>query len=136
LAAAIETIKIYKRDHVIEYLYRQGERLVRGINTAIAENRLEAYFQVVGKPSNLIYVTRDQEKNRSQPFRTLFLQETIKRGLLMPSLVVSFSHTDADIDRTIEAIGGALHVYRKALDEGVGKYLLGRSVKPVFRSFN
>ena len=136
LAAAIETIKIYKQEHVVEYLYRQGERLISGINKAISEYGLEEYFQVVGKPSNLIYVTRDQEKNRSQPFRTLFLQETIKRGLLMPSLVVSFSHTDADIDRTVEAIGEALYVYRKALDEGVEKYLLGRPVKPVFRSFN
>jgi glutamate-1-semialdehyde 2,1-aminomutase len=136
LAAAIETINVYKRQHVIEHLYRQGERLANGINKAISENQLQDYFQVIGKPCNLIYATRDQEKNRSQPFRTLFLQETIKRGLLMPSLVVSFSHTDKDIDRTIEAIGEALYVYRKALDEGIEKYLVGRSVKPVFRSFN
>jgi glutamate-1-semialdehyde 2,1-aminomutase len=136
LAAAIETIKVYKREHVIEHLYRQGERLANGINKAISENQLQNYFQLVGKPCNLIYVTRDQEKNRSQPFRTLFLQETIKRGLLAPSLVVSFSHTDKDIDKTIESIGEALYVYRRALDEGVEKYLIGRSVKPVFRSFN
>jgi glutamate-1-semialdehyde 2,1-aminomutase len=136
LAAAIETIKIYKREDVIKFFYQQGKRLVNGINQALRENDLHDYFQVVGKPCNLIYVTRDQDKNRSQPFRTLFLQETIKRGLLMPSLVVSFSHTDKDIDRTIEAIGEALYVYRKALDEGVEKYLIGRSVKPVFRSFN
>jgi glutamate-1-semialdehyde 2,1-aminomutase len=84
----------------------------------------------------LIYVTRGQEKNRSQPFRTLFLQETIKRGLLMPSLVVSFSHTDDDIARTIEAIGEALYGYRKAVDEGIEQYLIGRSIKPVSRSFN
>jgi glutamate-1-semialdehyde 2,1-aminomutase len=136
LAAAIETIRIYKQEQVVEHLHKQGERLRGGINRAILEHGLEEYFQVVGKPSNLIYATRDQEKNRSQPFRTLFLQETIKRGLLMPSLVVSFSHTDADIDRTVEGIGEALSVYRKALDEGVEKYLLGRSVKPVFRSLN
>ena len=136
LAAAIETMRIYKRDRVVEYLYRQGERLANGINQAISENQLQDYFQVIGKPCNLIYVTRDQEKNRSQPFRTLFLQETIKRGLLMPSLVVSFSHTDEDIDRTIEGIGEALYIYRRALEEGIGKFLRGRSVKPVFRSFN
>jgi glutamate-1-semialdehyde 2,1-aminomutase len=136
LAAAMETMKIYKQEHVIEYLYRQGERLAKGVNQAISENQLQEYFQVVGKPCNLIYATRDQEKNRSQSFRTLFLQETIKRGLLMPSLVLSFAHTDQDVDRTVEAIGEAFYVYRKALDEGVEKYLIGRSVKPVFRSFN
>jgi glutamate-1-semialdehyde 2,1-aminomutase len=136
LAAAIETIKIYKQEHVVEFLYQQGKRLANGINASILKHGLQGYFQVVGKPCNLIYVTRDQEKNRSQPFRTLFLQETIKQGILMPSLVVSFSHTDKDIDRTIEAIDEALYVYKKALDEGVGNYLIGHSVKPVFRSFN
>ena len=46
----------------------------------------------------------------------------------MPSLVVSFSHTDEDIDRSIDAIAEALVIYRKALEEGVKKLLLeGRS---------
>lgn len=136
LAAAIETMRVYKREDVIKYFYLQGERLADGIHKLIVENHVQGYFEVVGKPCNLIYVTRDQDKNRSQAFRTLFLQETIKRGLLMPSLVVSFSHTDNDIKRTIEAVGDALHVYRKALDEGVEKYLIGRPVKPVFRAYN
>ncbi len=136
LAAAIETVRIYKREDVVGFLYRQGERLARGINKVIAENGLGNHFQVVGKPCNLIYATRDQEGNRSQAFRTLFLQETIKRGVLMPSMVVSFSHTDEDIDRTIEVVGEALLVYKKALDEGIEKYLAGRPVKPVFRQFN
>jgi glutamate-1-semialdehyde 2,1-aminomutase len=91
---------------------------------------------VAGKPCCLVYGTRDQEKKPSQPFRTLFLQETIKRGLLMPSLIVSYSHQDEDIDRTVEAIHEALAVYRKALDEGIEKYLQGRSVKPVYRIKN
>lgn len=136
LAAGIATMKIYEREQVIEHLYRQGQRLAHGINAAIEELHLGDYFQVIGNPSNLIYATRDQDKKRSQPFRTLFMQETIKRGLLMPSLVVSFSHTDGDIDQTVSGIGDALYVYRKALDEGIEKYLASRSVKPVFRGTN
>lgn len=136
LAAALETMRIYKKENVIEFLYQQGERLRKGINRAIQEHGLEGYFAVLGKSPNLVYATRDQGKNPSQPFRTLFLQETLKRGLLMPSLVLSYSHTDADIDRTIEGIGEALGVYRRALEDGVEKYLVGRPVKPVFRKFS
>ena len=135
LAAAMETMRIYEQDNVVDYLYRQGERLTEGINRAVKENCLKGHFGVLGRPCNLVYFTRDQDKQPSQPFRTLFLQETIKRGLLMPSLVVSYSHTDDDIDRTIEAIGEALQIYRKALDEGVEKYLIGRPVKPAIRKF-
>ena len=51
-------------------------------------------------------------------------------------MVVSFSHSDEDIDRTIEAVGEALSVYRKALEDGVEQYLVGRPVKLVFRKFN
>lgn len=136
LAAAIETMNIYEREPVIEHLTAQGDRLREGINQMIATHNVADYFGVMGKPCNQVYYTLDQDGERSQPFRTLFMQETIKRGLLMPSLVVSYSHSDEDIDRTVEAIGEALAVYRQALDEGVEHYLNGRSVQPVFRKFN
>jgi glutamate-1-semialdehyde 2,1-aminomutase len=136
LAAALETIKIYERENVIEHLYRQGERLTVGINDAVVENDLEDHFGVLSRPCNLIFFTRDQDKQPSQPFRTLFLQETLKRGVIMPSLVVSYSHTDEDIDRTIEVIAEALGIYRKALENGVDSYLVGRPVKPAVRKFS
>jgi glutamate-1-semialdehyde 2,1-aminomutase len=135
LAAAMEVIRIYKREPVIEMMWRVGERLERGVRKSIGEHHLQEHFKVLGKPCCQVYATLDGEKNTSQAFRTLFLQETIKRGILAPSFVVSSSHTDTDIDRTIEVINEALQVYRKALDEGLEKYLVGRPVKPVFRRY-
>ena len=135
LAASLETMRVYKREPVIEHLWRQGERLAKGIEKSVQEHRLEGYVGTIGRPCCLVYTTRDAEKQASQPFRTLFLQESIKRGILAPSFVVSYSHTDADIDRTVEAIYEVLAVYRKALEDGVDKYLVGRPVKPVFRTF-
>ena len=136
MAAAIATMKIYEREHVVEYLYRQGNALAAGIQKSVSEHGLTEHFVLLGRPCNLVFATRDELKQPSQAYRALFMQETIKRGILMPSLVVSFSHTDVDIQRTVEAVDGALAVYRKALDEGVDKYLVGRPVKPVFRTFN
>lgn len=136
LAAALEVMRIYEQEQVVESLYRQGERLRKGVNEAIAEHNLEGYFEISGRPCLLMYGTRDQERKPSQPFRTLFLQETIRRGILAPSFVVSYSHSDADIDRTIDAVGEALYVYRRALDEGVEKYLVGPAVRPVYRAYN
>jgi glutamate-1-semialdehyde 2,1-aminomutase len=136
LAAAMEVMQIYRRDNVIEFMHQQGEKLRSGINRTIESLGIHDYFQVLGRASNLVYATRDQSKQPSQAFRSLFLQETIQRGLIIPSLVVSFSHTDADIDRTIDAIGESLQVYRRALEDGVENHLIGRPVKPVFRKFN
>ncbi len=88
----------------------------QGINQAIVANKLQGYFEIIGKPCNLVYATRDQNKQASQEFRTLFMQETIKRGLILPSLVVSYSHKNQDIDTTIDAISESLKVYRQALE--------------------
>ena len=40
------------------------------------------------------------------------------------------------MDRTIEAVAGALAVLRRALEDGVEPYLRGRPVKPVWRERN
>jgi glutamate-1-semialdehyde 2,1-aminomutase len=133
LAAAREVIRIYKKEPVIDSLWRAGERLEKGVLKSVEEHRLQGHFKVLGRPCCLVYATLDSEMQASQPFRTLFMQEMISRGILAPSFVVSYSHTDQDIDRTIEGVHEALHVYRKALDEGLEKFLAGRSVRPVFQ---
>lgn len=136
LAAALETIRIYRQENVIEFLWRQGEQLRRLIQHSIQENHLEGFFEIMGRPCNLVFATLDQNRQRNQAFRALFMQELIRRGVLAPSFVVSYSHNDADIQHTAEAVYGAHVVYRKALTEGVEKYLEGRPVKPVYRTFN
>ena len=92
----------------------------------IRRHGLTEFVQILGRPCCLLYSTLDQDGRPSQAFRTLFLQETIRRGVLMPSLVVSYSHTDEHIDITVAAIDEALAVYRRALDDGVDRYLVGR----------
>jgi len=135
LAASLETVRIFREYDVIEFLWRQGERLRDGVNEAITRHRINGHFELAGRPCNLSYRTKDEQGNSSQAFRTLFLQELIRGGVLAPSFVVSFSHTDEDIDQTIDVVDQALEVYARALEHGVHKYLVGRAVKPVNRSF-
>jgi glutamate-1-semialdehyde 2,1-aminomutase len=136
LAAAWETLNVYRRENVIGQLYRQGERLRTGVNQSIARHGIGGQFELQGRGCNLIYVTKDTDSERSQSFRTLFLQELIRGGIIAPSFVVSFSHSNDDIDRTIDVVDQALGVYAKALTDGVEKHLQGRPVKPVNRKYN
>jgi glutamate-1-semialdehyde 2,1-aminomutase len=135
LAAAVEIMRIYRDEKVTEYLHSQGEKLRAGLNRVIDSINMEGCFEILGRNCNLVFATRDQQKQPSQPFRTLFMQEMVKRGFLTPSLVLSFSHSDDDIARTIEAVGESLVIYKKALAEGHEKYLIGRPVKPVMRPY-
>jgi glutamate-1-semialdehyde 2,1-aminomutase len=136
LAASLEVIRIFRERNVIEYLWKQGDRLRALITEAVAANHLEDFFVLKGRPCNLVFETRDRTRAPSQAFRTLFMQELIRGGVIAPSFVLSFSHSDADLQRTAEVVHQALAVYRKALDEGIEKHLQGRPVKPVNRRFN
>jgi glutamate-1-semialdehyde 2,1-aminomutase len=136
LAAACAVVRTYREQPVVETLWRQGQRLADGIRRAVAAAGLDGYFEVVGRPCNLVYVARDAERRPSQAFRTLFLRETLRRGLLAPSLVVSYAHDDAIVDATVERVAEALAVYKRALEDGVERHLPGRSVQPVMRRLN
>lgn len=136
LAASLEIIRIYQREDVIGHLWRAGERLRELVNRSVAGHGLQGHFKVLGRPCNLVFATCDTEMRPSQEFRTLFLQELIRHGVIGPSFVVSYSHSDADLDRTAEAVDQALGVYRRALEDGVGRYLEGRPVQPVNRRYN
>src|SRR5262249_34172554 len=116
LGAAMAVMQAYQREDPIGTMHRQGERLRAGLRTAIGRHGLDGYVDVLGRPCNLVYATRDAERQPSQQFRTLFMNELIRHGILAPSFVVSAAHSDADIDITIEAVDAALAVYRRALD--------------------
>jgi glutamate-1-semialdehyde 2,1-aminomutase len=136
LAASLETLRIYRHHNVVEFLWKQGERLRIGINQAITRHKIAGQIELLGRPCNLIYRTKDADGQPSQAFRTLFLQELIRGGILAPSFVVSFSHSDELIDRTIDVVDQALTKYANALADGVDKYLHGRPVKPVNRGYS
>jgi len=131
LAAAIATMQVYRSEPVVQHLHRQGERLAAGAREAARRHGVAQHFDVIGRPCSLLYAVRDRQGRPSQAFRTLFLQETIRRGVLAPSFVVSYSHADADVDRTVEAIDGALAVHARALADGVEKHLVGPPTRPV-----
>ncbi len=136
LAAAIATMQVYQREPVIEHMHGVGERLRQGFTQAAQVHGLQGHVTAMGRASNLLFGTLDAEGKPSQAFRTLFLQETIKRGVIMPSLVVCYSHSDEDVDRTIDAVSGAMAVYKQALESGVERFLVGRASIPVYRTYN
>jgi glutamate-1-semialdehyde 2,1-aminomutase len=136
LGAFIETVRIYREARVVERLWDYGRRLRDGIAAAASRHGLESHFSTEGPPISLTYVTRDADGNLSPPFRTLFAQEMLRHGVMMPWIAVSAAHGEDELAATFNALEEALLVYRRALDEGVERYLIGPAVRPVFRSRN
>ncbi|HVL01822.1 MAG TPA: glutamate-1-semialdehyde 2,1-aminomutase [Dongiaceae bacterium] len=135
LAAAIATMRYYQAHPVVDTLWQRGQRLADGLKAAAAKAGVADFVPILGKPCCLVFGSRDQDGQPSQPYRTLLMQEILQRGVLATSLVVNYSHTEADIDQTIAAFADAFVVYRQALDQGIERYLKGRPVKPAIRRF-
>lgn len=139
LAAFRAVVRAYTADPAFDpvaIMERQGRLLADGVNAAAAELGVCEHVAVIGRPSCLVFTTRDTEGQPSQPFRTLFLQELIRRGVLGQSFVISAAHTDDDVRRTVDASYQAMIVYRKALEAGsVDGLLAGRPVAPGHRRF-
>lgn len=134
LAAFRAVVNAYRTQDPIAAMEHAGRRLAGGVTEAVAEAGLSEYLRVIGRPSCLVFVTCDADGAPSQAYRTLFLQELMRRGVLGQSFVTSAAHTDEDVDATVKAVHGALSVYKYAVEAGSVRGLLqGRPVAPAIR---
>jgi len=136
LGAFIETVKIYQEEDVCRHLWDFGSQLKNQMRDLTMELGVQDFFEIVGPAVSLNYVTRDPQGNVSLEYRTLFSQEMIRNGVLMPWIAQSWSHKSGELDQTLSAARSALRIYGRAIEEGVGNYLDSPSIKPVFRKFN
>lgn len=136
LGALKETIKVYKELKVVEHFWNYGSKLLEGMSVIARDLGLEQYFQLDGVPVSPNYICRDRGGQVSLEFRTLFAQEMIKNGVLMPWIALSYAHNETELDLTLEATRKSLQVYSQALEQGIEKFMLGPAIKPVFRKYN
>ena len=134
LAAFRAVAATYRDSDPVGAMESAGRALADGVNSAVRAAGLADHLLVVGRPSCLVFVTRDAEGVPSQEFRTLFLQELIARGVLGQSFVTSAAHTAEDIGHTVEATTAALGPYADAIAARSTEGLLrGRPVAPAIR---
>ena len=136
LGAFLAAARINRERDVPAHLWRYGAQLRDAMRAAARRHGVEEHFQVEGPAVALNFVTRDRAGAPSMPFRTLFAQEMLRRGVMIPWIAFSRAHGAEELTLTEEALDGALAVYRRALDEGVEAHLVGPAVKPVFRTHN
>ncbi len=135
LAAAQATINIMKSENVIEHLWRQGRKLKSAYNNMVAEFDLDKHTGCQGLDPRTIIWFKDGDGAESLLLKSLFQQEAIKRGLLFTGAQnVCFSHTDEDINRTLDIYRECLTIMKQAIVDGkVAERLEGSPVEPVFR---
>ncbi len=136
LGAFLETVRIYRAENVTDHLWAYGRKLKAGLRQVAEHHGLQHHFRLDGPDISLNYLTLDAGGNASLGLRTLYAQEMLRRGVMMPWIAVSQSHGETELQMTLDAADGALAVFGQALADGVDKHLIGPAIKPVFRSHN
>jgi glutamate-1-semialdehyde 2,1-aminomutase len=136
MGAFVATVQFLEREPVIEHLWQYGRRLIDLMNRIAAEVGVEASFKAGGIACSPYYQTLDRQGQPSLELRTLFAQEMIRHGVLMPWLALSYRHGEEELALTERALRAALPVYRQGLERGCEGLLEGPAIKPVFRRFN
>jgi glutamate-1-semialdehyde 2,1-aminomutase len=136
LGAFIEAMSIYEEKGVIRHLWEYGRALRQGLTEVARSADVGEVFSIEGPDVCLNYVLRGSDGAPSMPLRTLFSQEMIREGVLMPWISVSLAHDDETLRVTLNAAERAMRVLKKAVDGDVDELLEGPPVKPVFRKFN
>jgi glutamate-1-semialdehyde 2,1-aminomutase len=123
VAAALATISLLEREPVHEHVFRLGERLRDGLREVAAACSVPATVSGFGSIFVLCFMEgpldtyEDTLRNDAELF-VRYRRELVRRGVFeMPENLgrshVMYSHTDADVDLTLEAAEAAL---RSALD--------------------
>lgn len=134
LAAFRAVVHAYATEDPVGQMEYAGRLLTRGASEVIAAAGLGDHVEVTGRSSCLVFITRGPDGQPSQAYRTLLLQELLRRGVLGQSFVTSAAHHAIDVDMTVGAVRDALPVYRRAIEQGsVDGLLEGRPVAPAIR---
>lgn len=136
LGAFVETLRVYEELNVVDNIWKSGKKLCDGMNDIANDLSIGEYFRFVGLPCSPNFITKNSKGDVSLEFRTLFVQEMYKNGVLIPWISLSYSHQDNEIEMALEAGRKSLLIYKKALESSVNSYLQGRAIKPVFRKRN
>lgn len=133
LAAVKATIEELREKNVPKFLDEQGSKLKNGYNS-IAQKLGMVYTKAIGYNWRSM-ATFDEKAGDPLLQKSLMQQEMIKRGVLWQGFHnMSFSHSDADVEYTLQALEESLNILRKAVEENKIKEMLrGEPVQPVFR---
>ena len=136
LNAFIATVKFLKENKVIEKNWKYGSKLIKEANLISKSLGLKDYFYFSGVACSPIFNCNNEDKVNDLKYRTLFVQEMLKNGILMPWVSIAYRHNQKELDKTLDSIEKSLKIYRKALETDVEKLIDGHVIKPVFRKFN
>ncbi len=133
LAAVKATIEELRDKNVPAFLDKQGKKLKDGYNAITRKLDID-FTRMIGYNWRSMAVF-DEYAGNPLVQKSLMQQEMIKRGVLWQGFFnMSFSHSDTDVEYTLQALEESLLFLNNAVKENkMMELLIGQPVVPVFR---
>jgi glutamate-1-semialdehyde 2,1-aminomutase len=119
MAASLATLEFVDENPVAEVVWRLGERLIDGLNEAARRHSVPALAFGEPLPPMPFLKFIAPEPAQNDELRVAFYREVLRRGVLLHPRhlwFVSYAHTEADIERTLEACDAAFALAARCLD--------------------
>ena len=119
LAATKAAIEFQRNENVHEHIATQGEKLMDGYDDLAAEFGIADRTSTVGFGPRFKITFADEAGETNHLAKSLFMQECMKRGVLFTDgHLPSYSHTDGDIEVTLDVYREAMEVLAEAERDG------------------
>jgi len=134
LASAKATISEMREKKVQDYLWSLGKHFMDSLKKILINYEINNFITVSGIPPAFWLNFMDKSGNEDNNLKGLFFQEIVKRGILIGGLqYISFSHTQSDIDYTLDAFEAACNISTQAIKENrIESYLEGTPPGNIF----
>lgn len=117
LAAALATMTKLQKKPVIETIWKQGQKIIDGVNALIVKHGLKNVLSTDGKPCWSFLLFKDTNTYSQWELKTLFMQEVFARGILtLGTHNMSYAHGDSDIQKLLDAYDSVFSIL-KDVDE-------------------
>lgn len=139
LRAAQKTLELLVQNdyQITKKIWATGKTLKDAYNAIAKQYGILKQTHMMGIDCRPYFSFLNQQGEQDPILRTLFMQEMIKKGVLLQTINPSYSHGDSEISQTIEGFESALKVVANAIQQNNARELLiGTETKPVFRQYN
>jgi glutamate-1-semialdehyde 2,1-aminomutase len=118
--AALATLRKHREQNVARHLMRIGARVQKGWADAARETGLPVHVSGISPLGHFAF-----DVPEAQEVRTLFTQMMLDRSIFATgSFYAMWAHTDAHVDRYLEAVNAVFRELRAAIDQNAVKQLL------------
>jgi glutamate-1-semialdehyde 2,1-aminomutase len=137
LAACRATLEECQHVDISKHVWGLGKRLVEEVKNFAALEGVEDYVRIIGFDCNPQILCTREDGTYWPELYTSFHEEVISYGVLIPWITITYSHGEAHLNQTLEALQNGMKKVKRVVRAGsVETSFTGPAIKPVFRPFN